>query len=109
MMNKKIAVIGRGVCGLSSAIQLADKGYSVDIFSKDEPSKTTSMSAGAYWWQHKAYPKERVLKWSKVSYEEFKILAKTPESGISMQEHYRYCVVPDDSAYSVKVLDELCP
>ena len=34
-MNKKVIVIGAGVSGLSSAIQLKSLGYDVEIYEKE--------------------------------------------------------------------------
>ena len=105
-MTKRIAIIGRGVSGLCCGVRLLEAGYSVDIYSRDELAKTTSMAAGAYWWPHKAYPLDRVSAWSRVAFEEYKLLQRDPNSGISFQQHFRFCKIPDDSISSVKELDE---
>ncbi len=106
MSNLKIAVVGQGVIGLTSAIRLAEKGYSVDIFSKEKFTETTSMSAGAYWWPHKTYPEDRVSQWSKATFEQYKLDATKTNSGVSFQEHYRYCLDPDDSKYVLNLVEE---
>lgn len=46
---KKVAVIGAGVIGLTSAICLQDAGYQVTIITKEMPQDTTSSAAGAVW------------------------------------------------------------
>ena len=104
--NKKIAVIGQGVMGLTSASKLLDHGYSVDIFSRDDFWKTTSTSAGAYWWPHKAYPQERVSKWSKETYDVYKTEKLNPKTGVTFEKHFRFCLDPDDSAYARYLVDE---
>ncbi len=38
MMQKKIAILGAGLGGLSAAIHLATKGYKVEIFEKNSDS-----------------------------------------------------------------------
>ena len=99
-MARRIAVIGQGIIGLTCADRLLDAGYLINIFSKEEFSRTTSNSAGAYWWPHKAYPQERVSKWSK---ETFKVYAKErqdPQTGVTFEKHLRFCLDPDDSAYA---------
>ncbi len=102
-MNK-IAVVGQGVMGLTSALLLLEKGYAVDLFSKEAFEDTTSMAAGAYWWPHKAYPQERVSAWAKATYDIFK---KAPaESGIHFEDHIRFCLDPDDGAYARHLVDE---
>ncbi len=103
---KKIAVVGQGVIGLTCASRLLDRGYSVDIFSREELQETTSLAAGAYWWPHKVYPKERVSAWSKETYDEYVKLRSIPESGIYFEKHYRFCLDMDDSAYALQLVDK---
>lgn len=94
----RIAVVGQGVMGLTSALRLLENGFSVDVYSKEAFEDTTSMAAGAYWWPHKAYPRERVSKWAKVTYD---VYAAAPrESGIHFENHIRLCLDPDDGAYA---------
>lgn len=104
-MNKRIAVVGQGVIGLTSASRLLDQGYAVDIFSRDSFTETNSMSAGAYWWPHKAYPQRRVSLWSRESYHQYLELKDVPESGVHFEKHYRFCVDPDDCAYVLDIVD----
>lgn len=105
-MNERIAVIGRGIIGLTSALCLRERGFHIDVFSKDnDVANTTSMKAGAYWWPHKAYPQQRVSKWAQDSIAVYKKEAKDPSSGVSFHQHFRYCLVPDDSIYCLKMLD----
>ncbi|MDF1751735.1 MAG: FAD-dependent oxidoreductase [Verrucomicrobiales bacterium] len=104
-MNKRIAVVGQGVIGLTCAAELLEQGHSVDIFSKDPFPETNSMSAGAYWWPHKAYPQRRVSEWSRESYHQYLELKNTPESGVHFEKHYRFCIDPDDCAYVLDIVD----
>jgi glycine/D-amino acid oxidase-like deaminating enzyme len=39
-MPSKIAIVGAGIIGITNAICLLEKGFSVTIFTKDEPLKT---------------------------------------------------------------------
>jgi D-amino-acid oxidase len=104
--SKPIAVIGQGIMGLSCAQRLLEAGFPVDIFSKDDFWKTTSTSAGAYWWPHRAYPEERVSIWSKETYNVFKKDKDDPNTGITFEKHLRFCFDPDDSAYVLHLVDE---
>lgn len=103
---KKIAIVGQGIMGLACASKLLERGYLVDIYSRNLDNKTTSISAGAYWWPHRAYPAERVAKWSRETYEEYKSCRSDPQTGVQFQEHLRFCLDPDDSAYARYILDE---
>ncbi|MFC7338897.1 FAD-dependent oxidoreductase [Haloferula chungangensis] len=104
--SKKIAVIGQGLMGLTCAERLLEAGFNVDIHSKDEFWNTTSTSAGAYWWPHKAYPEERVSKWAKETYEVYKSVRNQAHTGVTFQRHRRFCLDPDDSAYARHLVDE---
>ncbi|WP_164100774.1 FAD-dependent oxidoreductase [Candidatus Laterigemmans baculatus] len=46
---KRIAVVGGGVIGYSTAIRLAERGHRVTLISGQEPLETTSATAAAYW------------------------------------------------------------
>lgn len=102
---KSVAIIGQGVIGLTTAEALLDAGFEVDILSKDDLPLTSSMGAGAYWWPHKAYPPQRVSRWSKVSYDKYKELANDSETGIYMHEHFRYCIIDDETRYALDLTD----
>ncbi len=60
-------VIGAGVCGLSSAICLAEAGLNVTIRAARAPLETTSVAAGAIWGPHLVEDSERVTRWSRQS------------------------------------------
>jgi len=104
--RKRIAIVGQGVIGLTCASRLLERGYSPEVYSREALAATTSMSAGAYWWPHKAYPEERVSKWSKESYDKYLQLRTDPESGVHFEKHYRFCIDLDESAYARHLLDE---
>jgi D-amino-acid oxidase len=104
--SKKIAIVGQGVMGLTCAKRLLQQGFSVDIYSKEEFLETTSMAAGAFWWPHKAYPEERISKWAKSTYDEYKQTRSEPGSGVHFERHYRFCIDPDDCAYARFLIDD---
>ena len=104
--SHRVAVVGQGVIGLTTAYKLLTAGFIVDIFSKEAFEDTTSMAAGAYWWPHKAYPQERVSGWAKETYDEFVEASRNPESGIHFEPHFRFCLDPDDGAYARHLVDE---
>ena len=64
------------------------------------------MAAGAYWWPHKAYPEQRVSRWAKETYEEYKRLKAGSGTGVTFEKHFRFCIDPDDSAYALHLVDE---
>jgi len=77
-----ITVLGAGVSGLTSAILLAERGYKVQIITKDLPQNTTSAVAAAIWFPYEAYPEKEVARWSYESFLKFQELAEADASGV---------------------------
>ncbi len=104
-----VAVVGQGVIGLTSAIRLAEVGFRVTCFSRDDLNCSTSMSAGAYWWPHKLYPEHRVRRWAADSLQVYRQLSQSPDAGVRLEAHRRYCVDADDCGYARDLLDSWSP
>ncbi len=85
-MKESILVIGCGVIGLSSAIRLREQGFSVKMIARDFPPHTTSNRAAAIWLPFLAEPRERVIRWSRRTYEVFETLSQNEETGVKMVE-----------------------
>lgn len=58
--QKKIAVLGSGVIGLSTAILLLKQGKSVTIYTDKLPPNTTSNVAAAYWAPVSVYEPDKI-------------------------------------------------
>ncbi|MCL4265368.1 MAG: FAD-binding oxidoreductase [Anaerolineae bacterium] len=84
MNHKDVLVIGCGVSGLSCGIRLLERGWRVRIVARELPPQTTSDVAAAIWYPYRAYPEERVLAWSAVSFQEFLRLTAVPAAGTSL-------------------------
>lgn len=82
--ERNIVVIGCGVIGLTTAIRLLERGYSVTIVARDIPPHTTSNVAAAVWFPYHVLPLERVLAWSATSLDTYYELAADYETGISL-------------------------
>src|SRR5690349_11395632 len=67
----RVTVVGAGVVGLSCALRLLEAGHRVDVLARELPLETTSAAAAAIWFPYRAWPRERVLDWSRTSYDEF--------------------------------------
>ena len=52
MTHRRIAVIGAGVSGLTTAIVLAEDGYDVEVFAEKIGNATTSSRAAAIWFPY---------------------------------------------------------
>ncbi len=105
-MNKqKIAIIGRGISGLSCGIGLLEKGYDVLIYSKDALAQTTSMSAGAFWWPYNTKPFDKVKAWSATSFHAYKHFQTDPFSGVSFQTCLRFCEEEDETLSVLEMVE----
>jgi len=69
--TKRIRVIGSGISGLSSAIELQERGHEVEIWTKDIAAKTVSAVAAAMWEPYLTKD-PRGQAWSKVALERFR-------------------------------------
>ena len=83
----RVIVVGAGVIGLSCALRLLEAGHRVDVVARDLPRETTSAVAAAIWYPYRALPPERVLAWSRTSYDVFAAMAgEEPDSGVVLRE-----------------------
>ncbi len=74
-----VTVVGCGVSGLTSAIRLIEAGFSVEIVARELPPETTSNVAAALWFPFRAEPRDRVLAWSKATFDE---LVRQHQAGV---------------------------
>jgi D-amino-acid oxidase len=79
-----VLVIGAGVCGLTTAICLAEAGLDVTIQTASLPQDTTSVAAGAIWGPHLVEASERVDRWSRTGLATLRELAGQPGAGIEI-------------------------
>lgn len=77
-------VVGAGVCGLTTAIRLAEAGIAVTIVSAEPPEATTSAAAGAMWGPYLTEPRDRVNWWSQATLAELTRLADERGSGVRL-------------------------
>jgi D-amino-acid oxidase len=78
-----IIVIGCGIIGLTTAIQLQDAGHRVTIWAETIPPETNSNVAAAIWYPFGVGPKERVLPWANHTRKVFNDDHLIPERGVS--------------------------
>jgi D-amino-acid oxidase len=77
-------VLGAGVCGLTSAIRLAEAGLRVTIQAAAPPGQTTSAAAGAIWGPHLCEQSERVDQWAAETLAILSAQASEPGTGVSV-------------------------
>lgn len=83
---ESIAVIGSGICGLTTAYSLVEKGYQVTLYAKDFPPETTSNRAAAFWFPYHIESDSRCIRWSQESYTRYVSFLTDPASGVSMRQ-----------------------
>jgi D-amino-acid oxidase len=81
-MPREVAVIGAGVIGLTSAIQLLRAGHRVTIFTRERPVHTTSAVPAAIWFPYHAQPEADVVRWALATRERLRALAGEPRAGV---------------------------
>lgn len=83
--SAQIIVVGAGVSGLTSALCLAEAGWSVRVWTAAPPQQTTSAVAGAVWIPPR--PVERAVEtlgWTEFSLGVFRELATDPDTGVRL-------------------------
>jgi D-amino-acid oxidase len=78
----EILVLGAGVIGLTTAIQLRRLGHDVEVWAKAISPGTTSDVAAAFWYPYAAFPIDAVSRWAKDSFAVLGEQAKITETGI---------------------------
>jgi len=82
--SPEILVLGAGVIGLTTALELQLRGHRVEIWSRDDPGATTSAVAAAMWYPFLAEPAHKVLEWSRTTFEVLEGQARDPATGVQM-------------------------
>lgn len=83
MTRRSTTIIGAGVSGLTTAVRLLERGYSVRIVSEKRPLDTTSAVAAAIWFPYADQsPKDAVKSWGLETYDELTRLAGVAGTGV---------------------------
>lgn len=81
-----IVVVGGGVIGLTTAIMLQESGFPVRIWTGAPPERTTSAVAGATWFPYRAFPVDRVLRWTGTSKKHLDAMTDDPAAGVTVRD-----------------------
>ncbi|MBL9101501.1 MAG: FAD-binding oxidoreductase [Myxococcales bacterium] len=84
--DREVLVVGGGVVGLTTALELLDAGYSVQVAARELLTDTTSAVAAAFWYPYAAYPEGQVTGWAQVSLRRYLVLADDPATGVLRRE-----------------------
>lgn len=94
-----VAVIGAGVIGLTSAIQLNKAGFAVTLFARALPPHTTSDVAAAFWAPSATADSAQAKQWALTSLTIFQELAAEPASGVLITDLYSLADSPTPMPY----------
>ncbi len=83
-----VAVVGAGVIGLSTAIELLERGHCVSLISGQSPRETTSAVSAAYWTPSFVGDYER--SWAIHTLERFWTLVSVAGAGVSIANTYEW-------------------
>ena len=78
----EIIVIGGGIIGLTTALELQRKNHVVHIWAEKFSPATTSDVAAALWYPYLVQPEDKVAIWSQIAYEHFRADTAFPERGV---------------------------
>jgi D-amino-acid oxidase len=82
----RVTVVGGGVVGLTTALELAVAGHSVQCVRDQPVTATVSAVAGGLWFPYHVEPRERVIGWGRAALVRFEQLASDPASGVALRE-----------------------
>ncbi|MBC9717816.1 FAD-dependent oxidoreductase [Streptomyces sp. TRM66268-LWL] len=79
----QVVIVGAGVSGLTTGVELLDAGLRVRIVASEIPGRT-SLAAGAMWGPYLVEPWDRVREWSLTSLDVFRELSAVVGAGVRM-------------------------
>lgn len=94
-MSRRITVVGAGVIGLTTALELAAAGHDVTVVTADPPAATTSAIAGAIWFPYQAGPPDRVARWAARTRARWAALVDDRAAGVDVITGYELAPTAD--------------
>lgn len=82
----RVAVVGGGVIGLTTALRLVEAGHTVSCVRDVQVGDTVSAVAGGLWFPYHVEPRDRVAAWGLVTFERFTALADDETAGVALCE-----------------------
>lgn len=83
---RRAVVVGAGITGLTCAVRLRERGWSVHVLTDAPAAGTTSHLAAAVWFPTRAGPRDRVLDWGRRTFDELAGQARAGVPGVVMRE-----------------------
>ncbi|MCB1121495.1 MAG: FAD-dependent oxidoreductase [Verrucomicrobiae bacterium] len=99
----RVAVVGGGVIGLTSAIRLKEAGYAVDVLARDFTPNNTSDVAAAFWCPYRVSEDERAFAWAQRTFDVFAELQPIAAAGIEMRRQREVFKHPAENPWYYKI------
>lgn len=84
--DRRAVVVGAGIAGLSCAVRLHERGWSVRVLTDAPVEASTSHLAAAVWFPTRAGPRDKVLDWGRRTYATLAAQARSGVPGVVMRE-----------------------
>lgn len=85
-MERRVAIVGAGVSGLTCGVLFAERGCRTAIFAEETAQGTTSAAAAAVWFPYDAEPADAVIAWALETYKLLVDLARERGTGVLIIE-----------------------
>lgn len=92
----RATVIGAGVIGLTTALELVGDGWEVEVVTAEPVAATTSAVAAAVWFPYLVGPADAVERWGRVTAEEFARLAGDADVPVVARTAHEFLRTGDD-------------
>lgn len=84
--DRRAVVVGAGIAGLSCAVRLRERGWSVRVLADSPIEESTSHLAAAVWFPTRAGPRDKVLDWGRRTFDALAGQARAGVPGVVMRE-----------------------
>ena len=84
--RRNAVVVGAGIAGLSCALRLIGRDWSVRVVADRPSAESTSHLAAAVWFPTRAGPRDKVLDWGRRTFTELAAQARAGVPGVVMRE-----------------------
>ena len=98
-------VIGGGVIGLTTALELARDGWDVEVLTAEPSADTTSAVAAAVWFPYLVGPADAVERWGRATAEVLGRLAEDPAVPVAARTLHEFLRAPADPAWRTGMPD----
>lgn len=98
-MESPVAIIGAGIIGLTTAVELQRHGHEVIVVADRFSPDTTSDVAAAVWYPYAVSPRDLALEWSRVAFRRFEAESQSLPNLVSMVEFHELFREPVGDAW----------